>query len=129
MAILYSSGVPLLESFNLVSKVTDNLVFRETIMKVSASVQEGETISAPLKESGLFPSMTIHMIDVGEKSGTMDKMLRKIADLYDFQLETWLNSITSIIEPVLVILLGFFIGLLVIVMALPIMRLPSIILH
>jgi type IV pilus assembly protein PilC len=126
LAVLYSSGVPLLESFSLVAKVVDNIIMQETVVKMAASVHEGESIAQPLKQSKLFPSIAIHMIDVGEKSGTLDKMLNKIADLYDFQVETWINSLTAMLEPFLVIFLGFLIGFLVIVMALPIMRLPAI---
>jgi len=126
LALLYSSGVPLLEAFSLVANVSDNVIIVETITNTASSVQEGESITAPLKKSGLFPSMALHMIDIGEKSGTLDKMLIKIADLYDFQVENWLSSLTTMLEPVLIMFLGLLIGFFVLIMALPIMTLPTV---
>ncbi len=126
LALLYSSGVPLLQAFSLVANVSDNVIIVETITNVATSVQEGESIVAPLKISKLFPSMALHMIDIGEKSGTLDKMLLKIADLYDFQVENWLSSLTTLLEPLLVMSLGLLIGFFVLIMALPIMNLPTI---
>lgn len=126
LALLYSSGVPLLEAFSLVANVSDNVIIVETITNIATSVQEGESITAPLKKSGLFPSMALHMIDIGEKSGTLDKMLIKIADLYDFQVENWLSSLTTLLEPVLIMFLGLLIGFFVLIMALPILTLPTI---
>jgi len=126
LALLYSSGVPLLEAFSLVANVSDNVIIVETITNIAASVQEGESITAPLKKSGLFPSMALHMIDIGEKSGTLDKMLIKIADLYDFQVENWLSSLTTLLEPLLIMSLGLLIGFFVLIMALPILTLPTV---
>lgn len=126
LALLYTSGVPFIESINLVSNVADNVIIKKIIADVAVNIQEGEGMCKPLKESKLFPSMTVNMIEAGEKSGTLDQMLFKIADLYDLHIDTWLSTLSSIIEPVLVIFLGCVIGFIILVMALPIMNLPTI---
>ena len=126
LALLYGSGVPLVEAFNLVARIVDNVVIRDMVVSLAINIQEGETISSPIKASGLFPNMAVHMIDVGERSGALDKMLIKIADLYDFYVENWLNTLTAVLEPFLVVFLGLVIGFIVVIMALPIMRLPAI---
>jgi type IV pilus assembly protein PilC len=94
-------------------------------MEVRTSIKEGETVSAPLMKKKIFPPMVVRMIAVGEETGELDKMLGKIADFYDVQVDTAVDGLTSLIEPLVIAFLGIVIGSIVIAMFLPILTLTS----
>ncbi len=119
LATLLSSGVSILEALDITAKTSGNLVVANAINKSVLAIAEGDTITAPLKESGVFPPMVIQMIGVGEKTGGLDDMLNKIADFYDEEVNDAVAALTSIIEPVIIVVMGGIIGGLLIAMYLP----------
>jgi len=119
LATLLSSGVSILEALEITAKTAGNMVVQNAIRKAVLSIAEGETITAPLKESGVFPPMVTQMISVGEKTGGLDEMLSKIADFYDEEVDGAVAALTSIIEPVIIVFLGIVMGGILIAMYLP----------
>jgi len=126
LATLLQTGVPILESLDIVGKTCGNRLLEIVIQNVKTNVREGESISTPLVKSGVFPSMVTRMISIGEKSGQLEKMLTKIAEFYDEQVDTIVNGLTSIIEPVIIGLLGIVVGFIVISLFLPIISITQI---
>lgn len=127
LSTLVRSGVPILFALEIVAKTAGNLVVEKAINRVKDSVREGESIATPLEKSGLFPPIVTRMISVGEKSGELEKMLTKIADFFDEQVDTTVDGMTSLIEPLIIAFLGIVIGGIVICMFLPIFKLSTII--
>jgi type IV pilus assembly protein PilC len=125
LATLVTSGVPILESLNIVAGASGNKVVEEAILKGRTSISEGQTISEPLAESGVFPVMVTQMIAVGETTGSLELMLTKIADFYDDEVDVAVATLSSMLEPVLMIFLGVIVGGLVISMYLPIFKMAS----
>jgi type IV pilus assembly protein PilC len=119
LSTLISSGVSILDALDITSKTAGNMVLQNAIRRSMMSIAEGETITAPLKETGVFPPMVIQMISVGEKTGGMDEMLSKIADFYDEEVDAAVAALTSIIEPVIIVFMGIVIGGIMIAMYLP----------
>lgn len=119
LSTLLASGVSIIEALDITAKTSGNLVVSKAINKAVLSIAEGETITAPLKESGVFPPMVIQMIGVGEKTGGLDEMLSKIADFYDEEVNEAVEALTSIIEPVIIVFMGVIIGGILIAMYLP----------
>lgn len=119
LATLLSSGVSILDALNITAKTSGNMVLQHAIKKAMLSIAEGETITAPLKDSGVFPPMVTQMISVGEKTGGLDEMLAKIADFYDEEVDAAVSALTSIIEPVIIVFMGGMIGAILIAMYLP----------
>jgi len=119
LSTLLSSGVSILDALDITAKTSGNLVLQNAIRKSMLSIAEGETITAPLKDSGVFPPMVTQMISVGEKTGGMDEMLSKIADFYDEEVDAAVAALTSIIEPVIIVVMGAVIGGILIAMYLP----------
>jgi type IV pilus assembly protein PilC len=119
---MVSSGVPILEAMDIVAKSSGNKVVEKAIFKARGSIAEGKTISEPLEESKVFPPMVTQMIGVGEASGELDTMLNKIADFYDDDVDAAVNTLTSMMEPIMMIVLGGIVGGLVISMYLPIFK-------
>ena len=126
LATLIRSGVPILSALEIVAKTSGNTVIEEAVGKVRVSIREGETITEPLAKSGVFPPMVVRMISVGEQTGELEKMLTKIADFYDDQVDAAVSGLTSIIEPLVIAFLGVFIGGIVICMFLPIFKLSQL---
>jgi type IV pilus assembly protein PilC len=124
---LLHAGVNILVSLEIVAKTSGNKVIEEAIDDMRVSIREGESIAGPLKESGVFPPMVIRMIDVGERTGALDEMLSKIADFYEDQVDVAVASLTSLMEPVSIVVLGIIIGGVVISMYMPMFKLPAII--
>jgi type IV pilus assembly protein PilC len=104
-----------------------NRVVQEAIMAARASIREGETISAPLKQSNVFPPMVVQMISVGEETGALDDMLTRIADFYDSEVDTAVDALTSLIEPVMIVFMGAVVGGMVIAMYLPMFKLINVV--
>jgi len=119
LATLLSSGVSILDALSITAKTAGNMVLHNAINKSMLSIAEGETITQPLKDSGVFPPMVTQMISVGEKTGGMDEMLAKIADFYDDEVDAAVAALTSIIEPVVIVFMGAIIGGILIAMYLP----------
>jgi type IV pilus assembly protein PilC len=119
LGTLLSSGVSILDALEITAKTAGNRVIQNAIRKSVLSIAEGETITQPLKESGVFPPMVTQMISVGEKTGGLDEMLQKIADFYDEEVDAAVSALTSIIEPVIVVAMGLVIGCIMIAMYLP----------
>ncbi len=119
LSTLLSSGVSILEALEITAKTSGNMVVANAINKSVLAIAEGDTITAPLKETGVFPPMVIQMIGVGEKTGGLDEMLNKIADFYDEEVNEAVTALTSIIEPVIIVFMGAIIGGILIAMYLP----------
>ncbi len=119
LATLLSSGVSILDALNITARTSGNMVLQRAIKQAMLSIAEGETITAPLKECGVFPPMVTQMISVGEKTGGLDDMLTKIADFYDEEVDAAVAALTSIIEPVIIVFMGAMIGGILIAMYLP----------
>jgi type IV pilus assembly protein PilC len=120
LGTLVSSGVPILDSLNIVAKTAGNSIVEDTIQRARSSISEGETIAEPLGKSRVFPPMVIQMISVGETTGSLDTMLNKIGDFYDEEVDNTVATLTSLLEPFLMVFLGGTIGTIVVAMYLPI---------
>ena len=125
LGTLIASGVPIMQSLEVVSKAIDNLVISDAIDAVRASIREGQTIAIPLQFSGVFPPMVVQMAKVGEETGALEQMLEKVADFYDVEVETTVASLTSLLEPILIIFMGVIVGAMVISLYLPIFQLAT----
>lgn len=123
LGTLISSGVPMLQALNIVKDTVGNEVVSKAIISVHDSVREGETITVPLRESKVFPAMVVSMIDVGEETGNLAEMMEKIADTYDEEVDTTVEALSSLIEPILIVLLAGIVGFIVIAMFLPLIKL------
>jgi len=125
LATLVTSGVPILESLNIVAGAAGNKVVEEAILKGRISISEGQSISEPLAESGVFPVMVTQMIAVGESTGSLELMLTKVADFYEAEVDVAVATLSSMLEPILMVFLGVIVGGLVISMYLPIFKMAS----
>ncbi len=119
LASLTTAGVPLLQALDIVGKTGGNVVVEEAMTGVIESVKRGGTISEPLSKTTIFPTMVTHMVGVGEETGALDQMLAKIADFYEDQVEASVKALTSILEPVMIIVIGSIVGFIVISMYMP----------
>jgi type IV pilus assembly protein PilC len=129
LGTLISSGVPILDGLNITAKTAGNMVIQDAIMKTRASISEGETISGPLRESNVFPPMVVQMIAIGEETGALDDMLGKIADFYEEEVDTAVEGLTSIIEPIMIVFMGGIVGTMVVAMYLPIFKMVTVIMQ
>jgi type IV pilus assembly protein PilC len=127
LSTLIKSGVPILSALEIVGKTSGNTVVERAIDNVRMNVREGESIAGPLSRSKLFPPMVTRMVSVGEQTGELEKMLSKIADFYDEQVDAAVSSLTSMMEPFIIAFLGIVIGSIVICMFLPIFKMTSIV--
>lgn len=123
LGTLVQAGVPILEALNICKNAIGNVVLGAAIEKVAASIKEGETIAGPLSETGMFDDLVVNMIDVGEETGELDKMLIKVADTFDVYVDIAVESLVSILEPVLIVFMGGAIGFIVIALFLPLVGL------
>jgi len=127
LSTLVKSGVPILASLEVVGRTCGNKVFERAIESARLGVREGENIAMPLEKSAIFPPMVVKMIEVGEQTGQLEKMLSKISDFYDQEVDAAVSGLTSLIEPLIIAFLGVTIGGVVICMFLPIFKLSTII--
>ncbi len=123
LGTLVQSGVPILESLNIVRETAGNAVFERAFNRIYDSIREGETIAQPLREARIVDDIVVNMIDVGEETGDLDTMLNKIADNYDEEVETAVESLVSLLEPLMIVVLGGIIGFIVIALFLPLVQL------
>lgn len=127
MAILLSSGVPILEGLAITARTAGNKVVEKAIMDSRVSISQGKTVAEPLGESKIFPPMVCHMVAVGETTGGLDGMLRKIAEFYEEEVDDAVANLTALMEPMIMVVLGVILGGLVISMYLPIFQLGSLV--
>jgi len=122
MGTLLTSGVPILQAMETVAGTVGNTIMADAVLDARARIREGDRIGDPLEASRMFPPMVVHMIGVGEESGSLDFMLQKIADFYEQEVEATLQSLTAALEPILIVFLGFVVGFIVIAMFLPLIK-------
>jgi type IV pilus assembly protein PilC len=127
LSTLVKSGVSILVALDIVSKTSDNKVIEDAVATARDSIREGESIAKPLSESKVFPTMVTRMISVGEQSGELEKMLTKIANFYDEQVDAIVSGLTSMIEPLIIAFLGIIIGGIVIALFMPIFKITQLI--
>ncbi len=127
MSLLLASGVPILDGLAITAKTAGNKVIEMAIMNARVSISEGKTVAEPLEKSGVFPPMVCQMVSVGENTGALDGMLKRVGDFYEDEVDNSVNNITALMEPMIMIFLGIVLGGLVISMYLPIFQLGSLI--
>jgi type IV pilus assembly protein PilC len=127
MAILLSSGVPILDGLAITARTSGNKIVEKAIMDSRLSISQGKTVAEPLKESRIFPPMVCQMVAVGENTGGLDTMLKKVAELYEEEVDDAVANLTALMEPMIMIVLGVILGGLVISMYLPIFQLGSLV--
>ena len=125
LSTLMASGVPILDGLDITARTAGNAIIEDAIQVTRKSIERGETIAAPLKETGVFPGMVVQMIGVGEATGALDTMLAKIADFYEEEVDTAVAGMLTLLEPVMIAFLGVVVGGIVIAMYLPIFGLIS----
>jgi type IV pilus assembly protein PilC len=126
-AVLVASGVPILEALEVVARSSGNRVIEISVLKARDDIREGELISDPLQRSGVFPPMVTQMVLVGEETGSLEEMLTKIADFYDEEVDTAVSTLTTLIEPIMIVILGAVVAGIVVALYLPIFRLATVI--
>ena len=119
LGTLIKSGVPIMQALETVAQTAGNVVIAEAVNNTRESIREGGHLSDPLKKSGIFPNMVTSMISVGEETGALDIMLSKIADFYDQEVDTAVKGLTSLIEPIVIVVMGVIIGTIVVAMFMP----------
>ncbi len=127
LGILLGSGVPILDGLTIAGKISGNRLVEATMQDVRLRIREGETIAQPLAKSALFPPMVTQMIRVGESTGSLDTMLEQIADFYEQEMDRTISVLTSLLEPVVILLIGLGIGVMVVGMYLPLFTMGSLI--
>ena len=125
LGTLVQSGVPILDGLRITARTAGNKVVEKAVLQCRAAVTEGKTLAEPLRVSGVFPPMVTQMISVGEQTGALDAMLSKIADFYDDEVDTAVSTLTSLLEPIMIVFLGVVVGGLVVAMYLPIFKLVT----
>ncbi len=125
LGTLVTSGVPILQALNITRDTAGNVVISSAIEKVHEAVKEGETIVTPLQASGVFPNMVISMVDVGEETGQLPEMLLKVADVYDDEVDNAVTALTSILEPIMIVILALIVGSVVFALFLPLIKMIS----
>jgi type IV pilus assembly protein PilC len=125
LGTLVTSGVPILQALNITRDTAGNVVISHAIEKVHEAVKEGETIVTPLQASVVFPNMVISMVDVGEETGQLPEMLLKVADVYDDEVDSAVTALTSILEPIMIVVLALVVGAVVFALFLPLIKMIS----
>jgi type IV pilus assembly protein PilC len=125
LGTMVSSGVPILDALNIVARAAGNKIVEEGILYAREKISEGKTLAEPLATSGIFPGMVVQMIAVGESTGALDQMLNKIADFYDEEVDVAVDALTSLLEPIMLVVLGGMVGYFMVAMYLPIFSLAS----
>ena len=126
LSTLLAGGVPMLNAMDIVKNVVNNEVLAKAIREARDNISEGESIAGPLKRSQQFPPIVIHMVGIGEKTGELEKMLNQVSDTYDFQVKNKVSGLTSVLEPVMIIIMGGVIGIIVFSLMVPMFELANI---
>ena len=122
LGTLVTSGVPILQALNITRDTAGNVIVADAIDNVHAAVREGDSVVAPLEASRIFPPMVISMVDVGEETGQLPDMLLKVADVYDDEVDNAVDGMTSLIEPIMIVVLALIVGTIVIALFLPMIK-------
>ena len=120
LGTMIASGVPILDALDIVAKAANNVIIEEGIQFVRDRISEGSNMADPLAQTKVFPSMVVQMIAVGESTGAMDTMLQKIADFYEDEVDVAVDSLTKLLEPIMMVVIGGIVGTVLIAMYLPI---------
>ena len=126
LGTLVTSGVPILQALGITRETAGNLVVADAVDKVQDAVREGESIVAPLEASRVFPAMVISMVDVGEETGQLPDMLLKIADVYDDEVDNAVDAMTSMLEPLMIVLLALIVGTIVVALFMPMIKIITV---
>lgn len=126
LSTLLNGGVPMLEALAIVRNVVNNDIIAEAVDQARENIKEGESIAAPLKASGQFPPMLIHMVNIGEKTGNLEEMLSQVSDAYDFQVNTSIDGLTALLEPLMIVAMGGLVGAIVFAVIMPILQLSNL---
>jgi type IV pilus assembly protein PilC len=126
LATLITSGVPILQALDIVRESSGNEVVSRCMLKVYQSVKDGETIHEPLKDAKVFPPLVYHMVAVGEETGAIDHMLQKVAEAYEREIDDTVNALASILEPLMIVVLGILVGFIVVALYLPLFTIPKV---
>jgi type IV pilus assembly protein PilC len=126
MSILLSSGVPILDGLAITARTAGNKVVEKAIMDSRISISQGKTVAEPLRDSKIFPPMVCQMVAVGESTGGLDGMLKKVGELYEEEVDDAVANLTALMEPLIMVVLGVILGALVISMYLPIFQMGSL---
>jgi type IV pilus assembly protein PilC len=127
LATMFSAGVPLVEAMESVAGATGNIVYEQAVMRMRDEVATGQRLQRAMENTGLFPNMVVQMIAVGEESGSLDEMASKVADFYELEVDTAVDALSSLLEPLIMAILGVLVGGLVIAMYLPIFKLGAVV--
>lgn len=127
LGTLLESGVPLLASMEIVRNIVGNSLISDAIQKAGNDVREGQSLSAPLARSGLFPALSVEMISVGEQSGNLEPMLYRIAEAYEKEVESSITMLTSLLEPIMILVMGLAVGFIVVSILLPIFEMNQLV--
>lgn len=127
LGTLLASGVPIIESLRIVKTVLQNRIMESAVDDSIAAVMDGSSISSPLKKSGVFPPILIHMISVGERSGSLEEMLMKAAESYEGDVETTISGLTSLLEPLMIVIMGVIVGFVVLSILMPMLEMSTIV--
>ena len=127
LATMFSAGVPLVEAMESVAGATGNIVYEQAVLRMRDEVATGQRLQRAMENTGLFPNMVIQMIAVGEESGSLDTMASKVADFYELEVDTAVDALSSLLEPLIMAILGVLVGGLVIAMYLPIFKLGAVV--
>ena len=127
LATLVSSGVPILQAIEITGQTAGNTVVENAMEEVRENIKSGESIARPLERVPVFPPMVTQMIAIGEETGALDTMLHKIADFYEDEVDTAVKSLTSIIEPIMMIVIGGMVGVIIVSMYLPIFNMMKLV--
>jgi type IV pilus assembly protein PilC len=127
LATMFSAGVPLVEAMESVAGATGNIVYEQAVMRMRDEVATGQRLQRAMENTALFPNMVVQMIAVGEESGSLDEMAAKVADFYELEVDTAVDGLSSLLEPLIMVILGVLVGGLVIAMYLPIFKLGAVI--
>lgn len=126
LSTLLTGGVPMLNAMDIVRNVVDNAVLAEAVDAARINISEGESIAGPLKKSGQFPPLVIHMVNIGEKTGELENMLTQVSDSYDFQVKTQISGLTALLEPFMIIMMGGVIGVIVFALMIPMFEMANV---
>jgi general secretion pathway protein F len=126
LSTLLTGGVPMLVAMDIVRNVVDNAVLAKALEEARDNISEGESVAGPLKKSGQFPPVVMHMISIGEKTGELENMLNQLSDSFDFQIKNKVDGLTSILGPVMIVVMGGVIGVIVLAVMVPMFELSNL---
>lgn len=126
LSTLLTGGVPMLNALDIVRNVVDNQIIAAAIDEARSNISEGESIAGPLKKSGQFPPIVIHMVNIGEKTGELENMLSQVSDAYDFQVKNKLEGLTSVMGPIMTVVMGIVVGIIVLAVLVPMFELTNL---